>query len=106
RNSAFNHSRSLQQTEPLPSDNTLHEEIEIDLRIEQNNIMDVHKAIESLSVAHREVIVLHFLEGFSVADIAHITGTSQGTVKSRLHYAKLSLKNYLSPEHDPKGERH
>jgi RNA polymerase sigma-70 factor (ECF subfamily) len=39
--------------------------------------------------------VLHFLEDFSLAEIGGIVGCSEGTVKSRIHYAKLALKETL-----------
>jgi RNA polymerase sigma-70 factor (ECF subfamily) len=48
-----------------------------------------------LSPPHRSVLLLHFLEDFSLAEIATITGTSPGTVKSRIHYAKKALRESL-----------
>lgn len=53
--------------------------------------------LEELAPAHRSVLLLHFIEGFSLEEIAGITGTGVGTVKSRLHYAKKSLKKRLDP---------
>lgn len=43
----------------------------------------------------REVLLLHFLEDFSLEEIADITATPVGTVKSRLHYAKRALRKLL-----------
>ncbi len=48
----------------------------------------VWKAICSLDVKFRTVIVLHYYEGFSVAEIARIIGVFEGTVKSRLYKAR------------------
>lgn len=45
--------------------------------------------------AHREVLLLHFLEDFSLEEIADITGAPVGTVKSRLHYARRALRKLL-----------
>lgn len=67
-----------------------------DLRFENAEL--VHRGLEQLSLAHREVLTLFFLEEFQVAEIAGILGLSQGTVKSRLHYAKKSLKRILERE--------
>ena len=53
-------------------------------------------AIDTLPVPQRSVILLHFLEDFPLTEIAEATGTSLGTVKSRLHYAKRALRNALS----------
>ena len=44
---------------------------------------------------HRSVLVLHFLEDFSLEEIAGITGTEPGTVKSRMHYAKKALRKII-----------
>jgi len=40
-------------------------------------------------------LLLHFLEDFSLEEIAQVTSVSVGTVKSRLHYAKKSLRALL-----------
>ncbi|HEY1578955.1 MAG TPA: RNA polymerase sigma factor [Terracidiphilus sp.] len=56
---------------------------------------DVHQALIQLGVKHREVLVLHFLEDLPVAEIAVVVGCSEGTVKSRLHYAKRAMKQLL-----------
>ncbi len=55
----------------------------------------VHKALAALSLPHREVITLQFLEQMTIDEIAAITKTPPGTIKSRLHYAKLALKGLL-----------
>jgi RNA polymerase sigma-70 factor (ECF subfamily) len=55
----------------------------------------IHKELASLSSSHREVIVLRFMEGLTYEQIAAVTGSSTGTVRSRLHYAKVVLRNRL-----------
>ena len=55
----------------------------------------VQEAIDSLSSKHRAVVVLYYLHGFSLAEIAYILSCPVGTVKSRLHYACRNLKRYL-----------
>ncbi|GAB5527129.1 MAG: sigma-70 family RNA polymerase sigma factor [Roseivirga sp.] len=54
------------------------------------------EGLEHLSNTHREVLVLHFLEGMDYEEIALIAGCSIGTVKSRAHNAKLKLKNFIN----------
>lgn len=56
----------------------------------------VREAIDSLGSKHRAVIVLHYLHGFSLAEIAYILDCPVGTVKSRLHYACKKLKGELA----------
>jgi RNA polymerase sigma-70 factor (ECF subfamily) len=55
----------------------------------------VHSALDELEPSHREVLVLFFLEEFSIFEIAQITGVPQGTVKSRLHYAKKAMRDVI-----------
>lgn len=49
-----------------------------------------------LPESQRAVIVMHDIEGFSYQEIADIIGTNVGTVRSRLHYGRLKLKELLS----------
>jgi RNA polymerase sigma-70 factor (ECF subfamily) len=58
----------------------------------------VHRAIDRLSAEHRAVITLRFLEDLSLAAIAEVLREPLGTVKSRLHYAKESLRRLLTEE--------
>jgi RNA polymerase sigma-70 factor (ECF subfamily) len=57
--------------------------------------IDVHRALAALTLAHRDVLTLHVLEGFPIAEIAAITGAPPGTVKSRLFHARRALKVLL-----------
>ena len=56
----------------------------------------IHSALSRIGIKHREVLVLHFLEDLSLAEIATVVGCSEGTVKSRIHYAKRAMKDILS----------
>jgi len=58
----------------------------------------VHHGLSRISLPHREVLTLHFLEDLSVEEIADVVGVPQGTVKSRLHYAKRALRTVLEKE--------
>ena len=57
----------------------------------------VTKAVNSLSLKHRIVVILHELEGLTHAEIASILNCSEGTVRSRLHYARKQLRTLLKP---------
>lgn len=55
----------------------------------------IHKLLESLTPAHREIVTLRFLEQMALDDIAAVVGCSIGTVKSRLHYALRKLQERI-----------
>ena len=45
-----------------------------------------------------ETVVLHYVDDRSVADIALVLGTSEGTVKTHLHRAREALAARLGDE--------
>ena len=53
--------------------------------------LSVREAIECLKPEWRTVILLHYLEGCSISEIAQMLQIPQGTVKSRLLYARKRL---------------
>jgi len=56
----------------------------------------LNEALQLLSIEHRTVVVLHEIEGLSHSEIAEIVGTREGTVRTRLFYAKQQLKAILT----------
>lgn len=68
------------------------------IRCEQED--EFMKLLEQLPVSHRSIILLHFVEDFSLEEIGRITETKIGTVKSRLHYAKQSLRKLLEARYE------
>ncbi len=55
----------------------------------------LNEALQKLSIKHRTVITLFEIDGLSHAEIAEIMECSEGTVRSRLHYAKQFLQGEL-----------
>ncbi len=58
-------------------------------------IQQVHLAMDRLSIEHREVLLLRFMEDMSPEQIGQVIGCPAGTVRSRLHYAKRELRKEL-----------
>jgi RNA polymerase sigma-70 factor (ECF subfamily) len=55
----------------------------------------LQEAIANLDDDHRIVVVLRDVEDLSIEEICDITGLPDGTVKSRLHRARLALRKKL-----------
>ena len=51
--------------------------------------------LRGLSPEHRAVLELVFYQGLSLQEAAEVCGVPLGTVKSRLNYAKASLRGIL-----------
>ena len=51
--------------------------------------------VQTLAPEHREALLLRFVEDMSYEEIAQVTGTALGTVRSRIHYAKRALRRAL-----------
>lgn len=57
--------------------------------------LDLAAAIRRLPVDQRLAVSLHYGEDLGVEEVAHAMGVSPGTIKSRLHHARRTLKRYL-----------
>ena len=99
------HQKCIQRWRKQARDEVLREELaaappdfeddpaEFLIRAEQE--AEFMKLLNQLPLAQRSVLLLHFVEEFSHEEIAGITGEHIGTVKSRLHYAKKTLRKIL-----------
>jgi RNA polymerase sigma-70 factor, ECF subfamily len=74
------------------------ETVTISDRVENQDLSDLlHRVIEDLPEAQKEVIDLAFFKGMSQREIAAKRRISLGTVKTRLHLAQRKLYNFLLP---------
>ena len=74
------------------------EELEDDpseLLIREEQEAEFMNLLNQLPPPQRAVLLLHFIEDFSLEEIAGITGAHLGTVKSRMHYAKCALRGLM-----------
>lgn len=58
----------------------------------------VHRALAQLSVEHRSVLIMKDLDGMKYEEIAEIMDIPIGTVRSRLHRARLELRDILAQD--------
>lgn len=63
------------------------------LKEEQNRM--IRKVVDTLPERLKTVVLLYYMEDFSLAEIARTAGIPEGTVKSRLHQARRILKKKL-----------
>jgi RNA polymerase sigma-70 factor (ECF subfamily) len=57
----------------------------------------LEQAIRGLDPMYREVLVLRDVEGLSAAEVAEVMGLSVDAVKSRLHRARLTVREAVAP---------
>ena len=66
--------------------------------IRQEQEAALMKLLHTLPVPQRAVLLLHFVEDFSLEEIAAINSTPLGTIKSRLHYAKRARRRLVEKQ--------
>ena len=74
---------------------SLHDEVE-----RKDEWQVVQRAVSSLPLQQRMVVVLYYLNDLSLQEISDILEVPVGTVKSRLHYGRLALKRRLGMNDD------
>lgn len=89
---AMSASRDIADTDKIPEEKTLNKELD--------NV--IKQSINDLPEQFRIVIVLRELQGLNYEEIAVITNTNIGTVKSRLARARAKLQDKIKPylEHE------
>ncbi len=81
---------SIVAADPHQSPETVVEQAE--LRVKMRD------AINALPLKHRVVVALHYLQDFSLPEIGYILDLPVGTVKSRLHHARKTLRDRLGTQ--------
>ena len=66
-----------------------------DLAADREALRVVEEALATLPAEQRAVLLLRDVEGFAYEEIAVITGVEIGTVKSRIHRARVAVRNVL-----------
>ena len=104
RNTTLSHARSRELPHEALENHpeTLADDPACGALLEFEDAEQVHRGLASLSLPHREVLTLFFLEDMSVEEVATVLDIPPGTVKSRLHYAKRVLRKVIAEE----GSRH
>jgi RNA polymerase sigma-70 factor (ECF subfamily) len=85
--------RELTGDEPVDDGDAPGDRIE-----QQESAQRVQAALDRVSEEHRVILVLREMEGFCYEKIAGVLEVPVGTVRSRLHRARLALREELSEE--------
>lgn len=91
------HTPIVSVNEPLDESESVGDRLEREERAEQ-----LYSALAVLSPQRRDILVLRDIEGFSYEEISGILDLPIGTVRSRIHRARLDLREQLMdklPEH-------
>lgn len=99
RKTSMSHLRSKYSKEGLPECSKEAADVEVNAEnLSFENEEQVHYGLSKISLPHREVLTLYFLQDLTLEQIADVLNISIGTVKSRLYYAKHALKAALAKE--------
>ena len=67
-----------------------------DVELQRAEVMDTFKAaLDKLSPAHREELILREVDGLSYEEIAQVMKIKKGTVMSRIFNARKSIQQYM-----------
>jgi RNA polymerase sigma-70 factor, ECF subfamily len=80
--------RAVSQPAPTPAPD--------ELAARQETRRALVAALEALDPASREVLILRDIEGLTAPEVAQITGASIDAIKSRLHRARVSVRDRLT----------
>lgn len=67
------------------------------------SLSELQTGLQLLSPASRGVLVLHYMEGLTLAEVAAVLDLAPGTVKSRLAYGLQALRRRLDPTYGAAG---
>lgn len=73
--------------------------------LEAESALEIQSALQCLDVKYRTVVLLYYYNELSTKEIAKVTGTLEGTVKSRLYKARKLLKDLLEDNSREEEER-
>ena len=85
-------------TDEPPDEAAFLDEGPLELLLRKEQETEFMNLLNQLPLPQRSVLLLHFVEDFSLEEIVRITDAQLGTVKSRMHYAKKSLRKLLGEE--------
>jgi RNA polymerase sigma-70 factor, ECF subfamily len=95
RNEVFGRFRKNNKLLELPQEKELSEYKEDNHEFSAEDAEHLHNALNKIQPYHREVLTLSFIEQMTYQQIAEVIQCNIGTVRSRIFYAKQSLRKEM-----------
>ena len=95
RNKVYDEFRNKDRFVRLPEEDEIPVSGSDEPVLDTNDTEKLHAALNKLKSHHREVLTLSFIEQMPYQSIAYVVGCSIGTVRSRIFYAKKSLREEM-----------
>ena len=95
RNEVFGRLRRNKKLFELPDEKELTEYTDDNHEFSSEDAEQIHDALNNIQPYHREVLTLSFMEQMNHQQIAEVIGCNIGTVRSRIYYAKQSLRKEM-----------
>jgi len=98
RNKVYDGFRRKDRFVRLPEDDEFPVSHSDEPEFDANDAQNLNRAMNQIKPYHREVLTLCFIEQMSYQSIADVIGCSIGTVRSRIFYAKKSLRKEMESQ--------
>jgi RNA polymerase sigma-70 factor (ECF subfamily) len=95
RNAVYSGFRRKERFVTLPEEKDFSVSGSVEPVFDADDAKKMHRALNVLKTYHREVLTLSFIEQMSYQSIADVIGCNIGTVRSRIFYAKRSLRKEM-----------
>ncbi len=104
RNKVYDEFRNKDRFARLPEEDEIPVSGSAEPILDTNDAEKLHAALNKIKPHHREVLTLSFIEQMPYQSIADVIGCSIGTVRSRIFYAKKSLREEMERQNGQKQE--
>jgi len=79
-------------------------DVDLDELVSTENLVSIIYSLSGgLPETQRLIFVLRDLQDLSIQEVCNVTGLSEGSVKTNLHYARRKIREHLMQDYDVKG---
>jgi RNA polymerase sigma-70 factor (ECF subfamily) len=96
KNLIISHFEDEEGQNPLIDTITDESKLPDELFADKEDVETLTRAVDQLTLKHREVLTLHYTNGLTFEEISNVLEEPQNTVKSRHHRALLTLRKLMA----------